>query len=136
MFDGTGVQPREVTPLVLVADDEAIVRDLICDALAEAGFRTVTAVDGQEAVDLALRHQPRLVVLDVMMPKMDGYTTVTRLRGDPRTAKIPVIVITGQPSATYQTLSEGMGASAHLTKPFSPSDLADLVRRILGGRPE
>ena len=70
-----------------------------------------------------------------MMPAMDGYATVARLRDDPETARIPVTVITGQTSPTYRPLSEGVGARAHLTKPCSPVRLADTVRRVLTGQP-
>lgn len=118
-------------PLVLVADDEAGIRNLVCEVLAEAGFRTMPAEDGEEAVRLALRHQPALIVMDVMMPNMDGYTTLTRLRGHPLTKEIPVIMLTGQVEPVYRTLSAGVGAVAHLTKPFSPRQLTETVERVL-----
>jgi two-component system response regulator MprA len=121
-------------PLVLVADDEPGIRDLLCEVLAEAGFRTQTAADGGEVVELAVRHQPVLIVLDVMMPKMDGYTTLTRLRGHPLTKEIPVIILTGQAEPFYRTLSVGVGAVAHLTKPVLPDQLTETARRILAGR--
>lgn len=119
-------------PLVLVADDDAAVRDLVCEMLAEAGFRTLTAADGDEVTAQVLAYRPALIILDVMMPNMDGYTTLTRLRGRPDTRAIPVIVLTGQPEPVYRTLSAGVGAVAHLTKPFSPRQLTDTVRRALG----
>ena len=122
-------------PLVLVADDEPIVRDLVCDILLESGYRTLPASNGKEAIDLAQRHLPSLIVLDVMMPAMDGYTTMTRLRRDPGTALIPVIVITGHSNPAYRSLSEGIGATAHVTKPFSARELVETVRRVLGERP-
>lgn len=118
-------------PLVLVADDEAGIRNLVCEVLAEAGFRTMPAEDGEEAVRLALQRQPALIVMDVMMPKMDGYTTLTRLRGHPLTKEIPVIMLTGQVEPVYRTLSAGVGAVAHLTKPFSPRQLTETVERVL-----
>ena len=71
-----------------------------------------------------------------MMPAMDGYATVARLRDDPETARIPVTIITGQASPTYRPWSEGVGARAHLTKPCSPVRLADTVRRVLTGQPD
>ena len=121
-------------PLVLVADDEPIVRDLVCDILLESGYRTLPASNGKEAIDLAQRHLPSLIVLDVMMPTMDGYTTMTRLRRDPGTALIPVIVITGHSNPAYRSLSEGIGATAHVTKPFSARELVETVRRVRGDR--
>jgi CheY-like chemotaxis protein len=133
VVDQTAEGAPASSPLVLVADDEPDVRDLVCDILADSGYRTLTAANGKEAIDLAQRHQPSLIVLDVVMPSMDGYTTMTRLRRDPGTAGIPVIVITGQSSPAYRGLSDGIGATAHVTKPFSPYDLAELVGRILTG---
>jgi CheY-like chemotaxis protein len=121
--------------LVLVADDEQEMRDLVCFVLGDAGLRTVTAADGEEVLDQALRHQPALIIMDVMMPNMDGYTTLTRLRDQPTTKGIPVIVLTAQQEPVHRTLSAGLGAVAHLAKPFSARELTDLVSRALGGVP-
>ena len=125
--------PR-AAPLVLVADDEPAIRELVSDVLALAGFQTVTAADGGEAVELAVAHQPVLIVMDVMMPTMDGYATLTHLRGHPLTRDIPAIIITGQSEPVFRNLSEGLGAVAHLMKPFSPSSLTETVQRVLAER--
>jgi CheY-like chemotaxis protein len=122
-------------PLVLVGDDDPAIRELLSDVLAEAGFRSVRATNGEEVMDLAVRQKPALIVLDVIMPKMDGYTTLTRLRGNRVTRDIPVVILTGQPGPIYQTLSYGAGATAHITKPFSPRQLMDTVERVLGDKP-
>jgi diguanylate cyclase (GGDEF)-like protein len=122
-------------PLVVVADDDPEIRELLCEALQEAGFRTLAAADGEQALELALEQQPALIVLDVMMPNLDGYTTLTRLRGHPATRDVPVIVLTGQSHPLYRTLSLGVGAMAHMTKPFVPRQLTDLAQRLLGERP-
>lgn len=127
----TGTPGAAPASLVLVADDEPTVRNLVCEVLAEAGFRTATAADGDEVVSVALERQPALIVMDVMMPHMDGYTTLTRLRGDPRTKEIPVIILTGQVEPVYRTISAGVGAVAHVTKPFSPRQLTETVERVL-----
>jgi CheY-like chemotaxis protein len=128
----TPAGPPPSTPLILVADDEAEVRAFVCDVLAEVGFATAAVADGDEVGDRAAKDQPRLIVLDLMMPRMDGYTALTRLQADPRTRDIPVIVLTGQSAAIYRTISAGVGAVAHLTKPFSARQLRDTVRGILG----
>jgi CheY-like chemotaxis protein len=120
--------------LVLVADDEEPVRELVCEVLADAGFRTMAASDGDQVTAQAVEHQPALIILDVMMPQMDGYTTLTRLRGHPMTKDIPVIVLTGQTEPVYRTLSAGVGAVAHLLKPFSPRQLTETVQRVLSER--
>jgi CheY-like chemotaxis protein len=123
-------------PLALVADDEAEMRNLVGEVLGEVGFETLPARDGLEVIELAARHHPQLIVMDVMMPSMDGYTAVARLRGHLATAKIPVIMLTGCTDPSYRQLSGGMGAAAHMTKPFSPvllSELAqEMVRRSAG----
>ena len=118
-------------PLALVADDEAEVRQLVGDALVEAGFETLSARDGLELLELATRHCPELIVADVMMPRMDGYTAIARLRGHPVTATIPIIMLTGCTDPAYGELSEGMGAAAHLTKPFSPVLLGELAQAMV-----
>jgi CheY-like chemotaxis protein len=122
------VGPR---PLALVADDEPSVRGLVCEVLGHAGFETMTAEDGVELLHLAELHRPRLIVVDVMMPRMDGYTTIARLRGRPGTAAIPVIVITGRLDPAFDALSAGVGATAHLTKPFAPATLLATARRLV-----
>lgn len=120
-------------PLVLVADDDELTRELVCEVLAGAGYRTVTAADGERVVELAQRHRPVLIVLDLMMPKMDGYTTIVRLRGDAQTAGIPVIILTGQTDPVFGALSRDIGAIAHVTKPFAPDGFIEAVRQALAG---
>jgi CheY-like chemotaxis protein len=119
-------------PVVLVIDDDPGVLELVCDVLAEAGFPTVTANDGEEGLALALARRPSLIIMDVMMRGVDGYTALTRLRGHPATSDIPVIILTGQEEPIYRTLSHGVGAVAHFTKPFLPTVLTATVRRLLG----
>ena len=121
--------------LALIADDEDEVRRLVAEILAEVGFDTVAARDGLELLELAARHQPHLIVADVMMPKMDGYTAVARLRGQPATAGIPIIMLTGCTDPSYGQLSAGMGVAAHLTKPFSPMVLGQLAQDMVRRRP-
>jgi CheY-like chemotaxis protein len=117
--------------LALVADDVDEVRRLVGEVLAEAGFDTVAARDGLELIELAQRHRPQLIVADVMMPRMDGYTAVARLRGQPATAGIPIIMLTGCMEPAYGQLSEAIGAAAHLTKPFSPTLLGELAQEMV-----
>jgi CheY-like chemotaxis protein len=118
-------------PLALVADDEVEMRRLISEILAEVGFDTLSARDGLELLELAAKHRPQLIVMDVMMPTMDGYTAVARLRGQATTAAIPVIMLTGCTDPAYGQLSKGMGAAAHVTKPFSPFVLGELARDMV-----
>jgi CheY-like chemotaxis protein len=120
-----------------VADDELAVRELVCDILEGAGYRTVAAADGDEVVRLALEHRPALLILDIMMPRLDGFSTIARLRGHPLTADTPIVVLTGQADPVFRGLSEGVGAVAYVTKPFSADQLTETVRETLArrGRP-
>jgi CheY-like chemotaxis protein len=127
----TASGPADPRPVALIADDEAEVRGLVGEVLADAGFEIVLARDGLELVELAARHRPQLIVADVMMPSMDGYTAVARLRGQAATADIPVIMVTGCTDPAYAELSAGMGACAHLTKPFSPRRLGELAQDMV-----
>jgi CheY-like chemotaxis protein len=127
----TATDRAEPRPLAIVADDEAEVRQLVSEILGEVGFDTLSARDGVELVDLASRHRPALIIADVMMPGMDGYTAVTRLRGQPETAGIPIIMVTGCTDPAYGELSEGLGVSAHLTKPFSALLLGELAQEMV-----
>jgi two-component system phosphate regulon response regulator PhoB len=129
--DGTEVLAPAASKVVLVVDDDAEVRDLLTHVLEQAGFRTVTAGDGEEVGDLVRRERPALILLDVILPGADGYTTLARLSGDPDTRDIPVVTITGYGAPIYRTVSAGMGAREHLSKPFSPRQLLATVRGIL-----
>jgi CheY-like chemotaxis protein len=126
------MQPPE-NPVALVVDDEADVRQLVCTILEKAGFRTVAASDGDEVVDLALAHGPAVIVMDLTMERVDGYTTLTRLQGHADTKAIPVIILTGQVEPRYLALSAGLGAVAHVMKPFSRRHLVELVQRAAAG---
>lgn len=133
----TDVSSDPEARLVLVIDDDPEIRELVSDVLAQAGFATVTAPDGEEGVALAEARRPGLIVMDVMMREMDEYTALTQLRGHATTRDIPVIMLTGQEEAIYRTLSFGVGAVAHVRKPFSPAAFIETVRGVLaehGGR--
>lgn len=108
---------------VLAADDDPDILDLISYRLERSGCEVLRAVDGEEALDLARREHPDLAVLDVMMPKMDGYEVTRQIRSDPLTARIKVILLTA--SAQEPDVVKGFeaGADDYMTKPFSPQEL-------------
>jgi CheY-like chemotaxis protein len=121
--------------LVLVVDDDPETRALVCEVLDADGLRTITAADGEDALASAERYRPDLIILDVMMRGMDGYTALTHLQGHAATRGIPVIMLTGQEEKIYRILSIGGGATLHLTKPFTPKALMQAVRQILSPGP-
>ncbi|HET8811049.1 MAG TPA: response regulator [Gaiella sp.] len=122
------------TPLVLVADDDPDILDLVRYRLERSGYEVATATDGAEAVRLAGELAPALAVLDVMMPSLDGLEATRRLRDDPATADIPVILLTAK--AQDADVQEGFlaGADDYIRKPFSPRELSARVQAVLGRR--
>jgi CheY-like chemotaxis protein len=119
------------SPLALVVDDEPDIRELIGEVLEEFGILTVALADPTAVLEQAAAHRPAVIVLDVMMPGMDGYTLAARLREDPRTRAIPIVFITGQREPMYQALSEDAGAVAHVQKPFTVDTLRAAIGRAL-----
>jgi len=118
---------------VLVVDDEAHIRRIVEINLKRLGCRVTLAADGVEALERVAADRPDLVVLDVMMPRMDGFETLRRLKGDPETSAIPVMMLTAR--SQDQDLFEGQraGAVLYLTKPFSPQALLEGVQQALSG---
>lgn len=114
----------------LVVDDSAVIRELIAVNLELEGFEVTTAGDGQSAVELANSLQPDVITLDVMMPRMTGFETVVRLREEPKTAGIPVVMVTGRAQAADLARGEEVGVEAYLTKPFEPAELIEVVTRL------
>jgi DNA-binding response OmpR family regulator len=121
---------------ILVVDDKASVRQLLQEYLTEQGFRVLTAVDGQSALYEARRDQPDLILLDIMMPKMDGYQFLRLYRQERQT---PVIIITAREEETDAVLGLELGADDYIIKPFRMRELVARIKAILrraGGNPE
>lgn len=118
---------------VLVVDDEPYMRRFIQILLERDGYQMISARNGQEAIQAAMRESPHLVVMDAMMPKMDGITALRQLKQEPSTRSIPVIVLTANPHKFSREQAESSGATIFLTKPFSPTQLLDEIRRYTQG---
>jgi DNA-binding response OmpR family regulator len=117
---------------VLVVDDDRVIQQLLEVNLQLEGYDVVArASDGSEALEKIARLKPDIVILDIMMPKMDGLEVCRRLRENPDTATIPVILLSAR--AQDLDIREGLdiGASAYLTKPFDPVELLEVVSRLL-----
>jgi CheY-like chemotaxis protein len=114
----------------LVVDDSRVIRELIAVNLELEGFEVTTAGDGERALELAAEFRPDVITLDVMMPRLNGFETVHRLRQDPRTAGIPVVMVTGRAQSADRERGEEVGVEAYLTKPFEPAELVDVVSRL------
>jgi two-component system alkaline phosphatase synthesis response regulator PhoP/two-component system response regulator VicR len=116
---------------VLVCDDERHIVRLIQVNLERQGYEVVTAFDGREGLEKIRAEKPKLVVLDVMMPYMDGFEVLKNLRKEPETEHLPVIMLTAK--AQDKDVFEGYhyGADMYLTKPFNPMELVTFVKRIM-----
>jgi DNA-binding response OmpR family regulator len=125
---------RNGKPLVLVADDDHDILTLVSFRLERAGYEVVGARDGEEALRLALERVPDLAVLDVMMPKLDGYEVTTRLRQNRATRRMPVILLTARVQEADIARGFEAGADDYVKKPFSPQELGARVQAILGRR--
>jgi DNA-binding response OmpR family regulator len=121
-------------PRVLVADDEEDVRELVAYRLTRSGYEVIAAADGQEAFRLAREQPPDLMVLDVMMPRLDGYELTRRLRAEESLRSIPVILLTARSQESDVGRGFEVGADDYLKKPFSPDELVARVRAVLGRR--
>jgi CheY-like chemotaxis protein len=117
---------------ILVVDDEQYMHRLMRYHLARAGCVTLAASNGREALGLATGEKPDLIILDVMMPEMDGLTALQRLKQNEATRRIPVIIITANAHALTREQSEASGAAGFFTKPFSPTRLILEIKRLLG----
>ncbi len=118
--------------VVLVADDDEDILALVEYRLMRNGFEVLVARDGEEALQLAAERIPDLAILDVMMPRIDGFDATRRLRANATTARIPVILLTARAQEADVTRGFEAGADDYLRKPFSPQELAMRVQAILG----
>ena len=113
---------------ILVVDDEASIRRILETRLKMAGYNVVTAEDGEEAVELFNKTNPDLVILDVMMPKMDGYGVTREIR---RVSDIPIIILTALGDVSERITGLELGADDYVIKPFSPKELEARVKAVL-----
>jgi CheY-like chemotaxis protein len=124
---------------ILITDDDPVIIELLQVNLEFEGYDVITAADGLEAVERATRDAPDLVILDIMMPRMDGWTARAEMLKDPRTAEIPVIFLSARAQQADLRKGYESGVAAYVTKPFEPVELLDLIEQILAGnysRPE
>ena len=121
-----------VKPKILVVDDEPEAVELLEFNLKQAGYVVSTAGDGADALKRARSQTPDMIVLDVMLPEMDGFEICKSLRLDSATAKIPIIMLTAKAAEIDRVLGLELGADDYLTKPFSPRELLLRIKKILG----
>ena len=116
---------------ILVVDDEPHIRKILAFLLEQNGFTVLTARDGEEAIEVATAHLPDLILLDLMMPKMDGYQVCEHLRENFQTAQIPIVIVTAKGNVSEKVRGLKGGANDYLTKPYDHAELIARVRNML-----
>src|SRR5579859_3125826 len=121
---------------VVVVDDDKEIQEIVTFVLSRNGFDVVVASNGQQLQDVLVITTPDLIILDVMMPGIDGYQIFASLRENAATRHIPVIIMTAHAENIYERISLDLGAAEHITKPFHPLDLVGKVQRLLQAIPQ
>ncbi len=117
---------------ILVVDDETQLVEMVMMRLEANDYEVVTAADGQEALSQAKHEKPDLMILDLMLPKMDGYKVCGLLKKDSKFSRMPIIIFSARAQAEDKKLAEEMGADAYMTKPFEPQALLAKISELLG----
>ncbi len=120
---------------LLLVEDNEVNRYLAKFVLERAGFEVLTAADGAEALQLAQQERPALILMDLRMPVLDGYTATERLKADPATAAIPVIAVSAQAMPAERERALALGCVAHIEKPIDPVGFVEQVRHWLAATP-
>lgn len=116
---------------VLVVDDVESELEIICRILQDAGMEVIRANDGEEAIARIREARLDLVILDVVMPRMNGFEVIRELRGDPKTASLPVVFCTQKNTEIDKTWGMDLGADAYINKPFEAKQFISIVQRLL-----
>lgn len=117
---------------VLIIDDEKDMVKVLEGRLNGIGYETIVATDGQEGLEKARLEIPALILLDLMLPKMDGYKVCRMLKFDKKFKKIPIIIITARSQTADKKLGQEVGADAYITKPFKPNQLIEKIQEFIG----
>jgi len=118
---------------ILVVDDEIYMLHILEFSLGMEGMEVITASSGQEALQRVAEERPDLIVLDVLMPEMDGHEVCRQLKDQPRTRSIPIIFLSARDGRADREAGLRLGAEAYITKPFSPQSLIDTIGEVLEG---
>ncbi|HEY7031274.1 MAG TPA: response regulator transcription factor [Thermomicrobiales bacterium] len=124
----TGQTGKDLMPTVLIVDDEPIVREVVADYLRKDGFRVESAADGPEALSRFATARPDLVLLDLMLPGIDGLEVCRRIR---TASNVPIIMVTAKSEETDTIIGLGVGADDYVAKPFSPRELVARIKAVL-----
>jgi len=123
---------------ILIVEDDRDIAEMVAYNLTEEGYEAISAFDGRNAVEMARRNRPDLIILDLMLPGLDGFEICKILRSERRTANVPIIILSAKSRETDKVLGLELGADDYVTKPFSPRELIARIRAVLrrGRAPE
>ena len=124
-----------MTPVILSVDDELDVTDLVRFHFGEAGYEVLTATNGREAIETIRCRRPDVVLLDLMLPDIDGFGVCEILRYNANTATIPIVILSAWSTTDARHVGLELGALDYITKPFSPKNLVARVNKLLQWRP-
>jgi two-component system response regulator MtrA len=130
------MEANDRKPVVLVADDDIDVASLVAVSLRRAGFDVVTVGNGTDALEIALERPPDACVLDIMMPNLNGYEVVHRLKEEQATREIPIVMLSARAGALDRDYGLRVGADAYIRKPFPPRQLAETLWSLLASDEE
>ncbi|MEI8175805.1 MAG: response regulator [Candidatus Omnitrophota bacterium] len=122
-----------ITKKILLVEDEKDLAETVTFRLESAGYMVIVARDGKEALEKVRNDKPDLIVLDIMLPKIDGYKVCAILKRDMRYMKIPIMMFTARAQEEDEKLGRELGADAYMTKPFEPVALLAMVKTLLEG---
>jgi CheY-like chemotaxis protein len=122
----------EATRRILVCDDDPVILRLLQVNLELEGYEVLLAHHGEKAVEMALEQHPDLVILDIMMPRMDGYQTCERIKAQEETSDIPIVFLSAKAQHSDVEKGKSFGVDDYITKPFDPGDLISVVERLVG----
>jgi CheY-like chemotaxis protein len=117
---------------ILICDDDPVILRLLQVNLELEGYEVLQAHHGEEALEIAGAEHPDLVILDIMMPRLDGYQTAERLKSDDGTKEIPIVFVSAKAQQSDIEKGKSYGVADYLTKPFDPTDLLEIVERLVG----
>jgi CheY-like chemotaxis protein len=119
---------------ILVVEDSALNRKLVQTLLRSQGYRLLIAVDGQEAIEIATREQPDLILMDMQLPKVSGYDATQTLKAQPETASIPIVALTAHAMAEEREHALSIGCDGYITKPIDTRAFPEQVKEYLDGQ--
>lgn len=128
------IKPAEGPIRVIIADDDRLIHGVLGFFMEQAGFLVRTAYDGKRALELAEMDAPDILILDGLMPELDGFEVLKIWQSHPKLAKVPVIMLTAEDPALRRSSAIATGAVEYVTKPFSPEDVVKLIRHYVGPR--